>query len=342
MIVGAGITGCYLGSLIGEQQIWEKADSQREKPCGGLVSKKGFDSLKADRKCILNEVRGARLFAGERQITIEKKETQAYVIDRFALQKSLARAAENAGCDILYGKTWAGEPDDFIIGADGAVSAVGRFCGINDRKYIRTCQIETDMLTKVDPDFVEMHFGPFAPGFFGWLIPLDEKRVRIGVGCNDGNPKDFLKQFLSNFHAGRMEKEQSALIPVFDPSKKTVFDNKALVGDAAAQVKASTGGGIIFGLRCAQALADAIKKDDLGNYERNWRRLYEKDLRNHLRVRRFLDKSDIPELFGFVKEKGLDKIIEQHGEMEGTGALFSAILRRPSLWPAALRLYLSF
>ena len=39
MIVGAGVVGCYLGKILGDQEIWELREELWEKPCCGLVSK---------------------------------------------------------------------------------------------------------------------------------------------------------------------------------------------------------------------------------------------------------------------------------------------------------------
>lgn len=331
MIVGAGVAGCYLGKKIGECEIWEKSKKLMEKACGGLVSK-NIKKLDVDlSECIANEVKGSKLFANGETLEIRKNTTQAYVLDRLAFQKTLLEDAENEGCKIEFGKIWKDEEDDYIIGADGALSIVAKSCGIK-RRYIHAYQIKTQLPSKCDPDFVELHFGKFAPGFFAWIIPFDEKNVEIGLGCDSGNPKEHFKVFSKGLDFGEIKQEQSALIPLFDPEQKTVFGNKALVGDAAAQVKATSGGGILFGLKCAEVLAEAIDIDDLNFYEAKWRTLYEKDLMNHLRVRNFLNKADLPNLFRTLKEKGVDKLIEEFGDMEHPEALIKEIMKRPSLW----------
>ena len=66
----------------------------------------------------------------------------------------------------------------------------------------------------------------------------------------------------------------------------TVKDNVVLVGDAAGQVKTTTGGGIIFGASCAKILAKTIESHiregaPLSHYEKDWRKEYAMDLRLH-------------------------------------------------------------
>lgn len=339
MIVGAGIVGCYLGKKLGDCEIWEKNNKVIEKACGGLVSK-NIKHLDVDiSECILNEVKGSKFISDSESFEVIKNTTQAYVLDRLKFQESLAQDAENEGCEILYRRTWGGEEDKFVIGADGAFSSVARFCEAN-RSYWHTYQVECEMSKKIDPDFVEVHLGDFAPGFFGWVIPIDEKHAKIGLGCNSGNPKENFKKFSKKFKIGEILKEKSAPIPVFDSSQKTVFDNIALVGDAAGQVKATSGGGIIFGLKCADILADAIEKDDLQYYENKWRKLYGRDLKIHLSVRQFLDKQDYDKLFKKVKEKKIDKFMEEHGDMDHPGKMMSKVMKRPDLWWALANIFL--
>jgi len=333
MIVGAGIVGCYLGRIAGGQEIWERNKSMVEKPCSSLLSKTGMSTLDISYDdCVLNEVRGAEFFSDKHEFRIEKKISQALVLDRLKLQKELAKEAEDNGCRIKYGKTWNGQKDDFIIGADGALSAVARSIGVR-HKNILAYQVKAQLKKKIDPDFVQLYFGDFAPGFFGWLIPFDERNVEIGIGLSRGNPKPNFDAFSKRFQIKRIKAIQSALIPVFDSEQVTVAGNKAIIGDAAGQVKATTGGGIIFGCKCAEILAEAIERQDIAYYEREWRRQYGKDLGIHLKMRRFLDKIDYDELFLKIVENRVDELIEEHGDMDHPGGLVKRLLLKPGLWP---------
>lgn len=79
---------------------------------------------------------------------------------------------------------------------------------------------------------------------------------------------------------------QGGLIPVYDHFMQIQKDNVFLIGDAAAQVKASTGGGIVPGLIAAEGLKNAIiKKKDYKNQIKKLR----KELLIHRVVRHMLD-----------------------------------------------------
>ena len=62
---------------------------------------------------------------------------------------------------------------------------------------------------------------------------------------------------------------QAGLIPVYNPRQKAQKENILLIGDAAAQVKATTGGGIIQGLTAAECAANSISENI--SYEKAWR-----------------------------------------------------------------------
>ena len=333
MIVGSGIVGCYLGRILGNEQIWERNNRLIEKPCSSLLSKTGLESLDiAYKGCVLNEIRGAKFFSPKQQFGIEKRGVQAYVLDRLELQKELAKEAEDEGCRIRYGKAWSGQKDEFIIGADGALSAVAKSMGVK-HSYTLAYQVKAQLKKKINPDFVQLYFGDFAPGFFGWLIPFDERNVEIGIGLSRGNPKPNFDAFSKRFQIKRIKAIQSALIPVFDSEQVTVAGNKAIIGDAAGQVKATTGGGIIFGCKCAEILAEAIERQDIAYYEREWRRQYGKDLGIHLKLRRFLNKVDYDELFLKIVENRVDELIEEYGDMDHPSGLVKRLLLKPGLWP---------
>ena len=339
MIVGSGVVGSYLGKMLGDQEIWEKSRTVVEKPCSTLLSKPGLSSLELDfEECVLNEVNGAIFFSNHREFSVEKKSTQAYVLDRLALQKELIKEAEDNGCKIKYNKMWKGQEDKFVIGADGALSKVASSMGVR-RGYIHAYQIKAELKRRMDDRLVELYFGDFAPGFFGWRIPFDERRAEIGLGVSRGNVRKQFDGFAKRFEIKKVTNVQSALIPVFDPRQKTVSENKALVGDAAGQVKATSGGGIIFGCKCAEVLAEAVERQDLGYYEKKWRRKYEKDLKVHLWIRKFLNKTDYDALFEMVKDKRIDGLIERYGDMDHPRELAKQILRRPSLLVSAFRLF---
>jgi digeranylgeranylglycerophospholipid reductase len=96
-----------------------------------------------------------------------------------------------------------------------------------------------------------------------------------------------------------------------------------VVGEAAGQVKATTGGGIYFGLLCAEIAASAIAKafrcgdysrKILKEYEIEWRRRIEPELKAGIMLRNIFSKiSDrqIDLLIDLAKKDGIMPLVEK-------------------------------
>lgn len=314
IIIGGGITGLYLSSLVSDVTVWEKNKEVTEKSCGGLVSTR-INELINIKDCVINKIRGARIFVGTTELLVERKKTQAYVISRLELQRKLLSEAESNGTKVLFGKVWKGEKDNMIIGADGAYSSVARYLGIK-RKYVKTIEARGILVT--EPEYVQVYINSFSPGFFAWVIPEDERNVRLGLGLTKGNLLENFQIFLKKIGARTVEKPRVWGIPIYD-GKKTIYEKDgctfALVGDAAAQVKATSGGGIVFGMLCAEELARAINDGNVFDYERYWRNKYGKILRNHVIIRNIINHMNEP-CFRVLKFLGIKQFLERFGDMD--------------------------
>jgi flavin-dependent dehydrogenase len=101
------------------------------------------------------------------------------------------------------------------------------------------------------------------------------------------------------------------------PLRRTYGDRILLVGDAAGQVKPTTGGGLYFGLICADIAAESLhnalisgnlSSASLSIYEKKWRRKLGHELRTEYFIRRcFEHMSDkqIEGLFARIKKDGI-------------------------------------
>jgi flavin-dependent dehydrogenase len=98
------------------------------------------------------------------------------------------------------------------------------------------------------------------------------------------------------------------------PLRHTASDRVIVVGDAAGQVKPTTGGGIYYGLLCADIAVDVLDRAITGNdcsaralseYERRWKKLLARELRIDRWARRAFERlSDrrMERLFRMVQE----------------------------------------
>jgi len=165
------------------------------------------------------------------------------------------------------------------------------------------------------------------PGLFGWIVPAGGG-VRIGFGTTShAHATDAEKKFFSSKPVrdavGRSEpaRDYWAVIPAA-VRERTQIGNAVLVGDAAGQVKASTGGGIVFGGLCARVAADriyaSIAKGEPLDYEAAWRGKYGAALAMHSAARKFLGALPNPLLDLLVAFTGMgpQKALERAGDMD--------------------------
>ncbi len=117
-------------------------------------------------------------------------------------------------------------------------------------------------------------------------------------------------------------REFAAVIPVA-VRKKTQEARVMLVGDAAGQTKATTGGGIVFGGNCARIAARCAARflengESLG-YERAWRREFGKELRLHAAIAGFknsLGNDCLDFALASARASGLPSFLKVFGDMD--------------------------
>jgi len=336
----------------------EHSRSATPKLCGGLISRRGAEELGLPlRESLLNEVRGARLYSPNGTVlTVGRPQSVAYVVDRGRFDQALLRTARQAGVAVVSNARlsavedghlvlraegralrWRASP---VIGADGAASTVRRLYGMEPAcgELLRTAQ--TVATGSFDPHYVEVHLGGFARGFFGWVIPLGHARARIGLGTrSDGDCVAALRHFLRARVPGASAcRPARGLIPFGPPLARVQTRGAALVGDAAFHAKSTSGGGIIFGMRAAAILAESIAgvpgRGALAAYQRRLSPL-QRELRMHWKIRAWLNAlgdEDIDELFSALKRRGIERFLDQYGDMDAPSAFLARMASRPSFW----------
>jgi flavin-dependent dehydrogenase len=194
-------------------------------------------------------------------------------------------------------------------------------------------------------------------------MPRLDGTAKVGLATNKGNPKEFLQKLMLKHPVASKQLANAKITQIaFHPItlcgliSKAYSDGFLAVGDAASQVKPTTGGGVVLGLTCARIAAEvadeAIRRSDVSA---NFLQLYQKrcidtlgfDFSVMLRVRRFLDSlSDekVDEVLRFCARIGLDKTLENVEEIDFQGQAFLKILTKPAMFAALayfLKLYLS-
>lgn len=306
----------------------------------------------AASESIVNEIRRFELFTDGRsaQVALAKPDL---IIERSRLIPALARSAQQAGANLSFDTRFLGlgpnsrglrlEIDsagkreelhaDSVVGADGATSRVARSAGWPPIETVPLVQALVRLPKNHPPDTTRVWFVPDDTPYFYWLIPESPERGALGIIGEDArDTKRCLELFLEKKKLEPLE-WQGARIPVYRgwvPVRRRIGNGEVyLVGDAAAQVKVSTVGGIVTGLRGALGVGQAILQNG-GNREL---KVLRRDLRTHWLIRRALhhfqqkDYSQLVDLLDASTRESLGEINRD----ESTRLLWNVVRRQPRL-----------
>ncbi len=293
--------------------------------CSGLISLRTLLEAEIGEEAAINKITGAFVHTPRSEAALGGSKTQAVAIDRVRWDQTLAEQAQTAGAELVRarmtnvrrenshvklamqtdGRDWP-LTARMVVGADGTHSRVARTLAMpRPTEYAYNLGIEGRLKpgagTSWRDDYVHVFVGQdMAPGWFGWIIPVDYGVVRVGIGASTPQkPIECYRRMqaafpalFSNIEPNRM---YGGTIPLtFAP--KSFDDNVLLVGDAAGQVKPFSGGGIYTSLVAARhastTILRAFEREDfsaqaLSVYERGWKREIGRELRKSWYLRHF-------------------------------------------------------
>lgn len=312
----------------------------------------------AASQIIVNEIRRFELFTDGRsaQVALSRPDL---IIERSRLIPALASQAQQAGATLSLDTRFLGlapngrglcvEVDscgrrealhaDSVVGADGASSRVARAAGWPPIETVPLVQAIVRMPKDCPPDTTRVWFVPDDTPYFYWLIPESPERAALGIIGEDG--KDTKKSIAKFLEKKQMEplEWQGARIPVYRrwvPVRRRLGNGEVyVVGDAAAQVKVSTVGGIVTGLRGAMGVAESILRKGRSRELTALRR----ELGTHWLIRRALhhfqqkDYSRLVDLLNVAARESLGDISRD----ESTRLLWNVVRRQPRLVLLGLR-----
>lgn len=361
-IVGAGPSGSYLASQIAKEKetiiFEEHPEVGNPIQCTGILSSSSSAlKIKIPEEIILNRIKKVELISpNNSSITFNLKEPDL-ITNRMELDKFLAKEAvdngaklelshrfvnyENGKINVRYKGEIKTFEVDALIGADGPNSQVAKSSNLyGDRRFwiARQCRVK---IKNQDPELFKVYFGKdVSPDFFGWVVPEDDKIARVGIG-SEKNAEFYFKSFLNKLGNPEIIDYQAGLIPIYDPKPKRCNENVYLIGDAALQVKAISGGGIIKGMLAAEELSKSLLKDM--DYEKLWRKRIGMDLLINLKIRQMLNNfsdEDYNKLINLANESSLTSFNREFPKK----TLIKSIFKNPRLdfflfWKFAKVLY---
>lgn len=369
VVIGAGPVGSYAAKLLAGYGYNVAVIEEHERigepmQCTGIIGVECFERFQLSTESVLREARSAKLFSPSgRLIRLHSERPQAYIVDRSAFDRMLADSAMTRGakyftsnkaaeieitsdrvrlstdkCEIFESRT--------AIIASGFYSKLPQKLGLEKyRGFITGAQAEVTIKESNELEEIEIYFDQdLAPGFFAWLVPTSPQRALVGLFSRKA-PKKHLRRFLQTLYdRGRITSSEVGIthgaIPL-KPLNKTFYERVIVAGDAAGQVKPTSGGGVYYGMICAKIAADVLRtafaENDFSEwlmsaYQRGWQEEIGRELRNGYIARRIYEKLSnrlIDNLFDLSLKKGLHEIINESDDIsfDWHNRAFSEIIR---------------
>ena len=381
VVVGGGPSGsyaAYIAAKLGAKVlVFEEHETVGDPShCAGHLNISSLNQMGIilPRVAIENEIKGAFFFSPfGKKFELRCNVPVTYVVNRVRFDRYIAELASKVGVNfhfkskvnslILDSGVVKGVKinrdnerveSNIVIDAEGCSSNLLKEIGLKGLKssmVVRGIQAEFVDAEDLDEEMVEVYFGSkVAPGFFAWIIPKKDGRAKVGLATRKGDPREYLRNFVEK-HPIAFKKLKNAKviykslhpIPLDGPLTKTYSNGFLVVGDAASQVKPTTGGGVVFGLTCAKTAGEvaykAVKKHDysdsfLSNYQSQWKQLVGFDLFTMLQMRRMLDSlSDkrIDRVIELCNKFGISEVLERFGDIDFQGRSLISMIKYPGI-----------
>lgn len=348
-IIGAGPVGSYLAYKLTqygfEVNIFEDhVCIGKPIQCTGIVTPSIMKLMEMSDAFVVNRMRIARIHAPNgNSIDVPIGDI---IVDRTRFDQYLLNQAAQNGAHVYTEHRYVGFennkvkirhtnhiiefPTDILVGADGANSAT--YYLLNKQKPRFYFGAQSVIRGNFEKDVFEVYLGNVCPKFFAWIVPEDEHHARIGLAPLE-KPHHYFMQFLEQLGYAKedMLENQGGLIPIYDSDAVIEKENVFLVGDAALQVKATTGGGIVPGMFCADILARCLHE---GRSYTTAIKKIQRDLKLHLFVRNTLDlfsDDDYNTLIGMLSSDRIKKVFSAYDRDTPKQLLFHILLRQPKL-----------
>lgn len=368
IVIGAGPAGSFVSSELssaGFKAITIEEHEQIGKPvhCTGVIGEDLFQRFNIPSNSIIEEMPFFKIFSPKGDHFYLPNKIKAYIVDRAAFDVDLSELSIKRGTHYeLSTKTLKIENLDkkvivhieknkkiskiegkFCIIATGAMSNLPYESGISRPKvFYKSVQTDIEI---ADLKGAEVYTGKFvAPGSFAYAVATNGRIAKAGVitrvkakVCFENLLKsDLLKDRVM----GVLESVKYRRIPAGIP-KQTCINRIAAVGDAAAQIKTTTGGGVYYGLLCGSILVNTLKKAYNGkdfnlskilDYDKKWKNDIGAELQAGLLVRNFFENVDdhyVNKIFDLLKTPQMKKIVDHTSNYERHKDLLIAILKIP-------------
>ncbi len=371
VIIGAGPSGSYAAYLLSKEDysvlVLDKGSEVKDSViCTGIVSEEAFQKFLLPKDSILNDIRSAKFISPSgNTFRYQHDSPFAYVVDRIIFDSSILKQALNKGAtflpnsyverlkiekngvEVLYkhkSETFSVNAKTVIV-ASGVGSSTIEKIGLKEPiNYLQGIQTEVKIK---DLDEVEIYLGSkVSPGSFAWVVPLNGNTAKIGLTIKD-SANSYIQNLLSLPSIKKRlsnERFKIGYRPVVNGMALKTYSSRILsVGDAAGQVKTTTGGGIYYGLIgtsvAVQTIVDAFNKGNFSEshfrlYEKRWREILEPEIITGLWLKgiyRNLGDKKIDYLIDLAQKDGVVPLIRNKAKFDWQKNFFLSLLQKLNL-----------
>ncbi len=353
-VIGAGPIGSYYASLVAKNNDVHLFEEHKlvGKPvaCTGILTNSIDSVIKIPKELIVTKINRFKIISPNgKSIYIDLKKSDN-VVDRAAFDEHLFNQAIDNGVKIHLDEKFLGYNKigkeyrikttkstyntDMIVGCDGPQSQVAKSANMfGNRKFIQGFQVRAKYPNlESGTTIIHLNLGEFS-----WIVPEDDKIARIGViGINNEKLKLDYKKLIKD---ATIIEHQSGIIPLYNPKqqlqkkKEDIF----LLGDAATQVKATTYGGIIYGLLAANYLSENketyAKKFNEKLGKDLWMSLKMRDLMNHM------DEKQANELIAIFEKETNNKILSENSRDFPSKFIVQLLMKEAKLWKLGFNIF---
>jgi len=352
--------------------------------CPGHVSLKGLQrlGLTLPRDVVENEIKGVVFYSPSGcEFRVRFASPVICVLDRILFDKHLASLAEEAGVryhlkvrvDSLVKKNGfvrgvsvkgANQESNIVIDSEGCSSILLKKAGLptlDKSMVVNGVESIVDKATDMDQDTVEVYLGQkYAHGFFVWMIPRPDGSAKVGLSTKTGNPRKCLEHFVSHHPKAKEKLKHSNFVNISyhpltlgGPIAKTYYNGLLIIGDAASQVKPTTGGGVVMGLTCAkiagETASQAIQHSDCSEnflylYQQRWKKVIGFDMTVMRQIRLLLNRlsdHELDRLINLCSELRMDETLRRVKDIDFQGKALLPILKSPNAWIVAFYSFLA-
>jgi geranylgeranyl reductase family protein len=345
-VIGAGPAGSHYASIAKDEVHLFEEHKKAGLPvaCTGILTDSVKSFVKIPKELIVSQINKFKIVSPDGKAIYIDLNKVNMVLDRARFDQYLLQNAIDKGVKVHFGERYIGYKKignnqykmktsktsyetNAIVGADGPRSQVAKSAGIyGDRKFIWGWQARC-RFPKLEYGTTEIRLNL---GEFSWIVPEDDHIARVGViGIKSQKLLNDYKKLLG---ASKIIEDQSGLIPLYNPKqqlrkpKEDIF----LLGDAATMVKATTYGGIIYGLIAGTYLAE-----DKNTFEKRFNGKLGKDLWISLKMRELMNsmtEDQANQMIEIFEKKHNAKVLSEHDRDFPSKFVVQLLMKEAKLW----------